>query len=489
MRNKGIRLLLLLLLLLALLLTACGQGGGQTQVGQNSQVESETKSNGDVESESVAGTDTEGTEIEDTESKDTEEEVTESTETETEETETENVIGSEGSSEQETETESESQPPVTQVIPPEVCWVANTTEKLNIRSSASGDAAVIGSIPPGGQMELLGWNAKFAKISYQGVVGYVAANYIKPGNNGIFQDSLGAVEFTATYTYEEMVKDANALAAAYPDLVTLDSIGTSELGRDLPVLRIGREDATYHVLFQGAIHGREHMTAWLIMALADYWLDNNLMEYGDVCYHLIPMINPDGVVVSQTGVLTAEQQQIYQSDKAAGHTTSGTSYYTSIWKANGLGVDLNRNFPAGWDTIVYHENPSFWRYKGEEPFSAAESRALRDYTLSYPFDVTISYHSTGSLIYHDYGTKQPVNTLCNSLGTAVKNVTGYPMYGWGGPTDGGGYKDWVIEYLGIPSLTIETGCDSAPLAVREAYSILGRNIEVLPAIAQWLQAQ
>lgn len=476
MRYKGISLLLIMAMLL---LSACGQGSGQTQVGQNSQLESEMETGKDTES--VVGTETEletdVTDTEKSETEDTESEVTEpeSTELETDETEQ--------------ESESESQPPITQVIPPEVCWVANTSEQLNIRSSASSDASVIGSIPAGEQMELLGWNAKFAKISYQGIVGYVAANYIKPGNNAIYQDSLGVVEFTATYTYEEMVKDAQTLANAYPDLVTLDSIGTSELGRDIPVLRIGREDATYHVLFQGAIHGREHMTSWLIMALADYWVDNNLMGYGDVCYHLIPMINPDGVVISQTGVLTEEQKQIYQSDKAAGHTTSGTSYYTSIWKANGLGVDLNRNFPAGWDTIVYHENPSFWRYKGEEPFSAAESRALRDYTLSYPFDATVSYHSTGSLIYHDYGTKQPVNTLCASLGTAVKNVTGYPMYGWGGPTDGGGYKDWVIEYLGIPSLTIETGCDSAPLAVREAYSILGRNIEVLPAIAQWMQAQ
>ena len=484
MRKKGISLFLILAMLL---LSACGQGGGQTQVGQNSQQESETQTDGDTEGTETEDFESEVTESEVTESEVTESEVTELESEETEDVESEDVDTEVESSEQ--ESESESTPPVTQVIPPEVCWVANTTEALNIRASASTSAAVLGSVPPGGQMELLGWNAKFAKVNYQGVVGYVAANYIKPGNTNIYEKYINQVEFTATYTYEEMVKDANTLANTYPDLVTLDTIGTSELGRDLPVLRIGREDATYHVLFQGAIHAREHMTAWLIMALADYWVDQNLMGYGDVCYHLIPMINPDGVVISQTGVLTEEQKNIYASDKAAGITTSGVSYYTSIWKANGLGVDLNRNFPAGWDTIVYHEDPSFWRYKGEEPFSAAESKALRDYTLSYPFDVTISYHSTGSLIYYDYGTKQPVNTLCTSLGNAVKAVTGYPMYGWGGPTDGGGYKDWVIEYLGIPSLTIETGCDSAPLALREAYSILGRNLDVLPEIAEWLAKQ
>lgn len=73
-----------------------------------------------------------------------------------------------------------------------------------------------------------------------------------------------------------------------------------------------------------------------------------------------------------------------------------------------------------------------------------------------------------------------------SLAMAVRNVTGYPLED-SDSLDGAGYKDWVMEELGIPSLTIEVGCEEAPLAEREIYSIFERNLEVLPAIAKWLR--
>ena len=71
-------------------------------------------------------------------------------------------------------------------------------------------------------------------------------------------------------------------------------------------MRLKHINAQHHVLLQGAIHGREHLTAWLLMALADYWLDHGILGYGDVCYHIIPMINPDGVTLSQTQSLSSE---------------------------------------------------------------------------------------------------------------------------------------------------------------------------------------
>ena len=56
-----------------------------------------------------------------------------------------------------------------------------------------------------------------------------------------------------------------------------------------------------------------------------------------------------------------------------------------------------------------------------------------------------------------------------------------------GSVDGAGYKDWAIDTLEIPSLTIEVGCQEAALAEREIYSIFVRNYRVLPDIARWLQ--
>ena len=92
------------------------------------------------------------------------------------------------------------------------------------------------------------------------------------------------------------------------------------------------------------------------------------------------------------------------------------------------------------------------------------------------------------MIYYAYGNKKEVNRQSKSLGKAVCEVSGYVLAGSNG-VSGAGYKDWAIDVLEIPSLTIEIGRDSSPLAEREIYSTFVRNIRVLPAIARWLQGQ
>ena len=95
------------------------------------------------------------------------------------------------------------------------------------------------------------------------------SSYIKPENLAYLSNALSVVAWDAAYTYDEMQADIGQLKQTYPHVLSVSTIGTSELGREVPVLRIGQENARYHVLFQGAIHGREHMTAWLLTALSD----------------------------------------------------------------------------------------------------------------------------------------------------------------------------------------------------------------------------
>lgn len=377
--------------------------------------------------------------------------------------------------------------PVDEYFDPAVptLWEANCEEFISLRETAGG-AEVITKIPEGGIMELKDWDGKYALVTYGSAEGYVLTSYIMPEDEHYFVECLDTVAPTNVYSYEQLLADMETLSSGYPEAVTTKSIGTSELGREIPVLRIGNLDAKYHVLLQGAIHGREHLTAWLLMAMADYWLDHGILGYGDVCWHIIPMSNPDGVVISQTGMLTDAQREIYHSDTWLGYTTAGEADYAELWKANGLGVDINRNFPAGWELIDDRTGPSAQRYQGSVPFSSAEAAALRDYTLRYAFDATVSYHATGSLIYCEYGQKESVNERSLSLGSAAKEISGYLIAG-SSSVDGAGYKDWAIEKLEIPSMTIEVGCQDAALAEREIYSIFARNYRLLPAIARWLQ--
>ncbi len=361
-------------------------------------------------------------------------------------------------------------------------WTAGFADFVSLRRDPAPEGEILATISCGAEMTLLGWSGKYAWVTYEGQAGYVLSSYLLPGQDM----DLRTVVPTEDYTYDQMQQDLEALAGQYPDRVRLGSIGTSELGRDIPVLRLGNETARYHVLVQGAIHGREHLTAWLLVALADYWLDHDLESYGDVCFHLIPMVNPDGVAISQTGFLSDEQNQIYLRDLEQEFTTAEAAEYAALWKANGLGIDLNRNFPAGWEAMEDRLEPSSQLYQGDAPFSATEARALRDYTLQYDFDVTVSYHATGSMIFYEYGDNTEANARSQALAQAISQVSGYDLVGSVG-VDGAGYKDWAIDVLGIPSVTVEIGCEEAPLALREIPSIFLRNYRVLAAIARWLQ--
>ena len=372
---------------------------------------------------------------------------------------------------------------------PEI-WEANCNDYISLRTRPNIGAPTLGHIPNGGTFELLDWDRKFAKVRCQGQEGYVLSQYILPQDVTWSSQILDIVPLTDSYSYERMLRDVDAIAKKYPDLVQKDSIGLSELGREIPVLRIGNENAKHQVLLQGAIHGREHMTAWLLMAMVDYWLDNGMEALvKDTCYHIIPMVNPDGVVLSQTGVLPEAALQVYYDDLALGYAGTDLERYTALWKANGLGVDLNRNFPALWEGISNpRKGPSAEMFQGYEPFSAAESRALRDYTLARKWDATISYHSSGSLILSEFGVKESVNAQSRSLAQALAAVSGYTVASSIGLT-GGGYKDWAMESLDIPSVTFEIGCDGEVLEHKELYSTFSRNCGVLWAVDQWLQGR
>ncbi len=367
-------------------------------------------------------------------------------------------------------------------------WYADCNSYLSLRKNPSQDSQELTRVPADASVILLGWCEKFAYVEYSGVLGFVSSQYLKPDSWYIPNDMLTVVRETGIYTYDQMQSDIAALQQKYPAQLKVSSIGTSELGRDLTLLILGDPNAAHHVIIHGAIHAREHMTAWMVMAMTDYWLSQSLRGMEDTCFHIVPMVNPDGVYLAQSADFTAQQTAIYQWDKSMGYTSLSANAYAAAWKANGLGVDLNRNFDAAWKTTSSRSKPSTERYKGTAPVSAAETAALASYTLALMPDVTISCHSTGSVIYYEYGKKPGVNAASKSLGKAVSAANGYRMVGAAG-LDAGGYKDWCMDVLEIPSLTIEMGCDACPLPKRELYSIFARNLRLMPTICRWIRLQ
>ncbi len=272
-------------------------------------------------------------------------------------------------------------------------------------------------------------------------------------------------------TYAEMQADIAKLQQAYPGQIEVSSIGESVQGREIPVLRIGAKDAKYHILVQAAMHAREYLNTNLVLRQVDLLLSDpdrvivdgqtaaQLLQ--DVCLHIVPMSNPDGVTISQT--------------------------QTPRWKANANGVDLNVQFPANWDALVGASKPGSQDYKGTAPLCEPESAALAAYTLSYDFDVTISYHSMGQIVYWHYPYNTEVENLSESLGDMVCELTGYRKVGKVTNTAAGGFKDWAIGKLGIPSLTIETGSVSCPLPQSQCALVWEQNYDLLGYLCNWVK--
>ncbi|MBE7001966.1 MAG: hypothetical protein E7421_04620 [Ruminococcaceae bacterium] len=384
-----------------------------------------------------------------------------------------------------TQGETEPQPTEPEVIPDNI-WTPLCNEYIYLRSQPGG-GETLSEIPLGEHLTFEQWSGKYALVTYNGMQGYVSANYIMPADEAYFAKRLQVISPTCQYSYQQLLTDIEALQERYPGLVHRASIGESELGREIPVIKIGNPNAKRQVLMQGAIHGREYFTAWLLMAIADHSLAEGYLSGNDICYHIIPMSNPDGVTLSQTMQLNDTQAEIYQSDLNLEYTTYDSATYAKKWKSNALGIDLNRNFPSGWSESWEHPLPSSERYRGGQPLCAAESAALAEYTLDNSFDATVSFHSHGSVIYYRYGNKEPVNSLSFSFAKAIAQITGYTPIQYDGTT-GAGYKDWAMDELGIPSLTLEIGSFTTPLETRDMYNTFARFENLLPAIDQWLQA-
>lgn len=246
-------------------------------------------------------------------------------------------------------------------------------------------------------------------------------------------------------------------------------IGKSVFGREIYALKAGRGAPT--CIAQYAIHGREWITARL--AVAQFRLG---LRKGSLW--VIPLMNPDGALLSQKGVESVEDKE--QAEKLIG--INGSSDF-SLWKANGAAVDLNVNFPADWGTGKRNVRvPASENYIGERPFSEPETVALRRFTEEISPDFTVSYHTKGEEIYWYY--RQPLWACARDkrLAFALKEATGYPLaYAKG---SAGGYKDWCIKKLKIPAFTIEAGKDSFshPLGEKEYGDIERHNLCALSVL-------
>ena len=243
-------------------------------------------------------------------------------------------------------------------------------------------------------------------------------------------------------------------------------IGQSYFGRDIFAVKVGQGRPVG--IAQYAIHGREYITAEL--AFKHY----EIGVYKGSLW-LIPLVNPDGGLLSQKGLQSVEREE----DKARLLAWNGHADF-SLWKANGRGVDLNVNFPARWGKGEKNKREAGGEnYIGEFPFSEKETLALKTFTEEISPDYTVSYHTKGEEIYWYFHQPKALAVRHVTLAKVLSESTGYPIASAGNSV--GGYKDWCIQRFGVPSFTVEVGKDAFfhPLGEEALKDILTKNQRAL----------
>lgn len=332
--------------------------------------------------------------------------------------------------------------------------------------------------------------------------------------------------------YGELSEWLNGVAAAHPDLVAVESYGTSYEGRDLRIVTItDAATGAHHTKpahwVDASIHATE-LTATvaacaLIQHLVDgFGTDATVTEaLATRTFYVVPRVNPDGAewtladspkfrrsstrawpwtdghqwpglhredidgdgrllqmrIADPNGAWMPhhDDDRLMIPVPADGRVASGVQRYRLL--AEGViadhdgftvptpspveGLDLNRNFPAGWGTSV----PG----SGDHPLSEPEIDSLVRAIAARPnICGTNAFHTSGGVLLRPSSTRPdskvaPMDVwVWKQLAERGTALTGYPAHSvyedftWdSSETMSGAADDWTYEHLGVFGWTTE----------------------------------
>lgn len=180
-------------------------------------------------------------------------------------------------------------------------------------------------------------------------------------------------------TYSAYESYMNGFASGYPSICQVSTIATLASGRKLMVVKISDNVATDEnepeFLYTSSIHGDETTGYVLLLHLIDYLLTN----YGtntevtdlvnNVEIYINPLANPDGTYAG------------------------GSSTVSGATRANGNGVDMNRNYPD--PQTGDHPDGNAWQ---------AETIAFMDFATQHHFVSSCNFHGGAEVVNYPWDT-------------------------------------------------------------------------------------
>lgn len=265
-------------------------------------------------------------------------------------------------------------------------------------------------------------------------------------------------------TWAALTLEVNDWADNYPEIVDLTSVGESELGKSLWVVRLSdwstetkaNGSAKEIVYIDGGHHGNEYLGTALAWLTAKYYIDGwaeGKQEVIDVLQntevHVLIMLNPDGNDID------------------------------TRWNINQ--VDLNRNYDHYWNTCPTTQ-------PGSSAFSESETAANSNYmnTEVPDADLYVTMHTGVWIMLYPWGKwpeqpqdwelyhqiREDVNNDISSIPIQNANQGLYPNCGTS--------RDYGYGVMGYPTFTFETDDEQfIPGSVEDLNERLGEELEVM----------
>lgn len=276
----------------------------------------------------------------------------------------------------------------------------------------------------------------------------------------------------------------------YPFVYTCELTKTAG-GRSICAVQLGLGDTK--VLLTGGHHANEYITSMLCWELIEGYMEaverggsfggkNAAALFENAMLYVVPMVNPDGIDLV-TGAITPDEPE-YRAARAIAADYPELPF-PSGWKANLQGVDLNLNYPAGWERARQikasrgYGAPAPRDYPGERPLDQPETSALAAYTCCIRPELVLAYHTQGSVIYHTYdGVCLP---CADALARELAAASGYALEPVPPESANAGFKDWFLERFRRPGFTVEAGLGENPLPLSQLDEMYARNAPILAA--------
>lgn len=264
--------------------------------------------------------------------------------------------------------------------------------------------------------------------------------------------------------YLELLKKVES----YKNQYKIRVIGKTKFKRKIFAVERNLNKNFATAIFVCSIHARENIATDLVCKMID---DGVFEEIKDFNLSFVLMANPDGVELVENGVSSVPEK--YQKSLLK---MNQNSQDFRLWKANANGVDLNNNFDARFGTNVNSKIPSNSGFVGRCAESENETKAIVRYLKNTNPFIVICYHTKGEEIYFNFFQSEKELERDKIIAEKFAKSTGYKIKN---PemTSSGGLKDYVIEKLKIPSLTIELGSDELlhPIKKDSLNEIFSRN--------------